>query len=114
MTDITDLDALRALYDPVRERSAKKELPQLDAHATRLVGLSPFVVVGSGHASTGAHDIHPGNMRINPARHINAFHYRAVLRVIEDLLSRNLARLEDFLIMVNIIQEHVQRLDPLA
>lgn len=59
MTDITSLDALRALYDPVRERSAKKELPQLDAHATRLVGLSPFVVVGSGHAATGAHDASP-------------------------------------------------------
>lgn len=59
MTDITSLDALRVLYEPVRERSAKKELPQLDEHATRLVGLSPFVVVGSGHAATGAHDASP-------------------------------------------------------
>lgn len=39
---------LRPLYDPVRERSAAKKLPQLDVHATRFIGLSPFVVVASG------------------------------------------------------------------
>jgi PPOX class probable FMN-dependent enzyme len=48
MTTITSPDQLRALYDPVRERSAAKELPQLDAHATRFIGLSPFVVVATG------------------------------------------------------------------
>jgi predicted pyridoxine 5'-phosphate oxidase superfamily flavin-nucleotide-binding protein len=37
MTTITTPDQLRALYDPVRERSAAKELPQLDAHATRFM-----------------------------------------------------------------------------
>lgn len=46
--NITSLDDLRALYDPVRERSAKKQIPQLDAHASRFIGLSPFVVIGSG------------------------------------------------------------------
>jgi PPOX class probable FMN-dependent enzyme len=40
--------SLRPLYDPVRERSAAKELPQLDVHATRFIGLSPFVVLASG------------------------------------------------------------------
>jgi PPOX class probable FMN-dependent enzyme len=45
---ITTLEALRALYDPVRERSAKKELPQLDAHALRFIELSPLVVLASG------------------------------------------------------------------
>ena len=39
--NITSITALRALYDPVRERSAKKEIPQLDAHASRFIGLSP-------------------------------------------------------------------------
>ena len=48
MTTITSPDQLRALYDPVRERSAAKELSQLDAHATRFIGLSPFVVVATG------------------------------------------------------------------
>jgi hypothetical protein len=50
--NITTLEALRALYDPVRERSAKKELPQLDVHATRFIGLSPLVVLSSAGASS--------------------------------------------------------------
>ena len=55
--DITSISELRALYDPVRERSAKKELPQLDAHARRFIALSPLVVVASGQA--GALDASP-------------------------------------------------------
>lgn len=47
MTRITSLAQLRALYDPVRDRSAKKELPELDAHCLRFIGLSPFVVVAT-------------------------------------------------------------------
>lgn len=53
MNTLTTLDALRALYDPVRERSSKKEIPQLDAHARRFIGLSPFVVIGSGDGPHG-------------------------------------------------------------
>ncbi len=45
---ITRLEDLRALYGPARERSLLKELPQLDAHATRFIGLSPLVVLASG------------------------------------------------------------------
>lgn len=56
--NITSLCALRALYDPVRERSSKKELPQLDAHALRLISLSPFVVIASGD-SGGTMDASP-------------------------------------------------------
>ena len=56
--NITSVAALRALYDPVRERSAKKEMPELDAHAQRLIGLSPFVVIGSGDG-VGAMDASP-------------------------------------------------------
>ena len=48
MSLITTLESLRSLYDPVRERSAAKELPQLDVHATRFIGLSPFVVMATG------------------------------------------------------------------
>ena|SRR3990167_5581977 len=56
--NITSLEALRALYDPVRERSAKKELPQLDVHATRFIGFSPLVVLSSAGAN-GALDASP-------------------------------------------------------
>lgn len=59
MSTLTSLPALRDLYEPVRERSAKKEIPQLDAHALRLLGLSPFVVVASSHAQTLAMDASP-------------------------------------------------------
>ncbi|WP_413914293.1 hypothetical protein [Candidatus Skiveiella danica] len=46
-TLITRIDDLRALYGPARERSVKKELPQLDAHAMRFIGLAPLVVLAS-------------------------------------------------------------------
>ena len=56
MTSITTLPALRELYAPVNPRSALKELPQLDVHAMRFIGLSPFVVIssygGDGRADT--------------------------------------------------------------
>jgi len=44
---ITTLSALRDLYGPARERSLKKEIPALDAHAVQFIGLSPFVVLAS-------------------------------------------------------------------
>ncbi len=47
---ITTLEALRQLYGPARERSLKKEIPSLDAHAVRFIGLSPFVVLASSDA----------------------------------------------------------------
>jgi PPOX class probable FMN-dependent enzyme len=56
---ITSVHALRALYSPKRGRSAKKTLPRLDAHALRLIALSPFVVIASGHANHGESDASP-------------------------------------------------------
>jgi len=47
---ITTLAALRQLYGPARERSLKKEIPALDAHAVQFIGLSPFVVLASSDA----------------------------------------------------------------
>ncbi|MFO1193691.1 MAG: pyridoxamine 5'-phosphate oxidase family protein [Rhodoferax sp.] len=45
---LTSLTELRSLYDPVRERSAAKELPSLDVHARRFIALSPLVVLATG------------------------------------------------------------------
>lgn len=56
---ITTQESLRALYQPAGERSLKKELPQLDKHITRFVSLSPFVVISSSDASSGALDASP-------------------------------------------------------
>lgn len=47
---ITTLPALRQLYGPARERSLKKEIPALDAHAVQWIALSPFVVLASSDA----------------------------------------------------------------
>ena len=55
---ITTLEALRTLYGPARERSLKKEIPALDAHAVRFIGLSPFVVLAS-RGSQGDMDASP-------------------------------------------------------
>jgi predicted pyridoxine 5'-phosphate oxidase superfamily flavin-nucleotide-binding protein len=48
---ITTLTVLRQLYGCARERSLKKEIPALDAHAVQFIGLSPFVVIASGGES---------------------------------------------------------------
>ena len=58
MTSITSIESLRQLYDPARERSVLKELAQLDAHAQRFIGLSPFLVI-STHGASGAADASP-------------------------------------------------------
>jgi len=50
MMTITTLPDLRALYGPARERSVKKELPQLDVHCMHFLSLSPLVVVSSAGA----------------------------------------------------------------
>ena len=57
-TTITTLPALRALYAPVNPRSALKELPQLDGHATRFISLSPYVVISS-YGADGRADTSP-------------------------------------------------------
>ncbi|WGD32002.1 pyridoxamine 5'-phosphate oxidase family protein [Ancylobacter sp. WKF20] len=58
MAAITSLDALRALYPPVRERSRLKVLPALDGHGRRFIGLSPLVMVAS-FGSDGRADVTP-------------------------------------------------------
>ena len=70
-THITNLDALRELYGPARERALKKEIPALDTHATRFVGLSPFVVLASsdagGHMDASPRGGEPGFVKMPDA-----------------------------------------------
>jgi PPOX class probable FMN-dependent enzyme len=47
MTRVTDIDALRALYGTVRERSRRKQLDRLDPHAKHIISLAPFVVIAT-------------------------------------------------------------------
>ena len=55
---IHSLPELRALYGPAGERSIKKELPSLDAHALHFIGMAPMVVVASS-GPQGALDASP-------------------------------------------------------
>jgi PPOX class probable FMN-dependent enzyme len=55
--DITDAQALRALYPEPRERALKKQLTTIDVHARRFIELSPFVVLAS--AGTAGVDASP-------------------------------------------------------
>jgi PPOX class probable FMN-dependent enzyme len=49
---VRSLQELRTLYAGARERSVKKEMPHLDVHCTRFIGLSPLVVIASGASHT--------------------------------------------------------------
>jgi uncharacterized protein len=65
---ITTLEALRQLYGPASDRSLKKEIPALDAHATRFIALSPFVVLASsdadGHMDASPRGGEPGFVKV--------------------------------------------------
>jgi hypothetical protein len=61
----------------------------------------------------GAHDIHPRDVRVNAGGDVDALHFGPVLGIAEDLLGGNNAGTDDVLPVVDIVQEHVQRLDPL-
>jgi PPOX class probable FMN-dependent enzyme len=50
MTDIRDVEALRALYRAPSERAVKKQLDRLDEHCRRFISLSPFLVIASADA----------------------------------------------------------------
>ena len=67
-TSTTTLEALRDLYGPARERSLKKEIPALDAHAVQFIGLSPFVVLASsdahGHMDASPRGGEPGFVKV--------------------------------------------------
>ena len=60
-----------------------------------------------------AHQINPGNMRVHLIGQIQPLHFRTVQAVTEHLLRRDDARLEDFLIVINVMQKGVERLHPL-
>ncbi|MNN01809.1 hypothetical protein D3C81_1144370 [compost metagenome] len=64
-------------------------------------------------ALAGAHDIDAGDMRIDVGGDRYALHLGAVLRIAEDLLRRDDAGLDDILVVVNIVDEHIQRAYPL-
>ncbi len=65
-------------------------------------------------AGAGADDVNAGDVRINAARYVHALHHRPVLGVLQHLRGRDDAGLEDFLVVIDVVQEQVERPDPLA
>jgi hypothetical protein len=47
------------------------------------------------------------------SEHVNALHFGPVLGVLVDLLGRDDAGLDDVLLVIDVVDEHVQRLDAL-
>ena len=61
----------------------------------------------------GAYDIDSGDVRVNAQRHVDALHLGPILGIIQHLLARNHACFQDMLIVIDVVQEHVERLDTL-
>ena len=59
------------------------------------------------------HDVDACNLRINLVGHIHAHHLGAKLRIALDLLQRHDARFDDFLVVVDVMDEAVERRDAL-
>ena len=62
----------------------------------------------------GAHHIDAGNMGIDIAAHIDALHFRAVNRIVQNLFGGNDAVFQNFLIVVDVMQKGIQGANPLA
>ena len=58
--------------------------------------------------------IDAGDMGIDAGRYVQSFHLGAELSVVEHLLGWNALGLEDVLIVIDIVQESIERLDPLT
>ena len=49
--NIENVDALRALYPPAKDRAVNKQLAHLDRHCRQFIALAPFVVLSSSSAA---------------------------------------------------------------
>ena len=87
-------------------------------HVADAAGHPQVVLEHVEHALTvrvaGAHQIDAGDVRVDAALHIDAFHLAPVLRVLQHLLGRDAAGAQDLSVVIDVMQEQVERLDPLA
>ena len=70
-------------------------------------------VVGRVFHTRGAHDVDARDVRIDVARHRHAHHLLAELAVVQHLFGGHHAGLEDLLVVVDVVDEAVQRRDAL-
>ena len=60
-------------------------------------------------ARTRAHQVHAGDVRVDPAGHVHAGHFPPVLRVAQHSLRRNGAGLQDLLVVIDVREKQVER-----
>ena len=60
-----------------------------------------------------ADDVDAGDVGVDAPGNVHALHFRPILRVTEHLLGGNDVRLQDLLIMINVVDEGIQRPNPL-
>ena len=82
-------------------------------HVRDAGGHAQVVLEHAEFARLVAHDVDAGDMGIDAAGNIHPLHLRAVLRVAQHLFGRNDAGLEDLLVVINIVNEGVERTHPL-
>ena len=71
------------------------------------------VVLALALGVAGPHDVDAGNVGVHPAGHQHALHLRAELGIAIDQVARHDAGVQDGLAMVDVLDEAVQRRDPL-
>jgi len=64
-------------------------------------------------ARAGTHDVDAGDVGINVGDHVDALHLGAVLGILVNLARRDDAGIDDVLVVVDVVHEHVERLDAL-
>jgi PPOX class probable FMN-dependent enzyme len=73
--DVTDTEALRALFPPVHDIAVAKQMDRLDAHALAFVARSPFLCIATQSAD-GTADVSP---RGDPPGFVRALDDRTLL-----------------------------------
>ncbi len=96
---------------------------QLGEQAHRHLAVLEHVAHAAGHAQVvfehvvgaaavgigGAHDVDAGDLRIDIGRHVDIDHFGAELGVALDLLGRHDAGLEDRLLVIDVVDEAIER-----
>src|SRR5450432_3077955 len=82
-------------------------------HVRDAGGNAQIVLEHEKFAGAVAHDVDAGDVSVNAPGHVDALHLRTVLRVAENLLGRDQARFEYLLVVVNVVDECIERANAL-
>ena len=98
--------AEQAGKQPHHHRAVFQHVAHAAGHAQVVL---QHVVLAAPALAAGAHDVDPGDVRIDLVGHRHALHHGAVLAVAQHLLGRDQAGLQDLLPVVDVMGEAVER-----